>query len=197
MILKGLAKDILTDLYDYAGTALILSVVLVFVYLLFENKGKPAKRWICDSVSIDSVRAFLFIFYLSLILCRTLLYRSEWAHPLARMNEGWGIYDKKGNLDLDGIENFILFIPMTALFWFKKCRKSECKVKSVRLTAASVALSFLLSLSIELCQIIFRIGTLQYSDLVYNTAGGLTGGLIYYILHTLKKHFYRSDSDIF
>lgn len=45
----------------------------------------------------------------------------------------------------------------------------------------SAEISFLFSLSIELLQLFLRLGTFQLSDLFYNTAGGVAGGIIYWI----------------
>ena len=50
----------------------------------------------------------------------------------------------------------------------------------------TIKISFLFSLSIEVCQIILRVGTFQISDLVTNTAGGLIGGIIYWGCYKLK-----------
>ena len=197
-VLKELTMNILADFYRYASTALLLSALAMFGYLFYKKEGikKTVKIWIEEFLhSSDFRRTFLFMFYLSLVLCRTLLYRSLWHNPLARIMEGWGIYGSDGNIDLEGIENFILFIPITTLFWWKKCHKSEYKISFLHLVTVSVAVSFLFSLFIELCQLFFRVGTFQYSDLVYNTAGGLVGGLIYYVFYIIKKVLCKSHTD--
>ena len=52
----------------------------------------------------------------------------------------------------------------------------------------TIKISFLFSLSIEVCQIILRVGTFQISDLVTNTAGGLIGGIIYWRNIGVRPH---------
>ena len=57
----------------------------------------------------------------------------------------------------------------------------------------TAAISFSFSLGIELCQILFLVGTFQISDLVTNTAGGLIGGIIYWSYYRLKTTRARND----
>ena len=49
-----------------------------------------------------------------------------------------------------------------------------------------IKFSFLFSISIEFLQLFLRLGTFQLSDIVYNTLGGLLGGLIYFIAYKIK-----------
>ena len=49
-------------------------------------------------------------------------------------------------------------------------------------------LAFIFSISIEMVQLLLRIGTFQLSDIFYNTLGGVLGGLMYYVLMKVKKH---------
>ena len=48
-------------------------------------------------------------------------------------------------------------------------------------------IAFIFSISIEMVQLLFRIGTFQLSDIFYNTLGGVIGGLIYYVLMKVRK----------
>lgn len=43
----------------------------------------------------------------------------------------------------------------------------------------STKLGFVFSVSIEMLQLLLRLGTFQVSDIVYNTVGGLLGGVAY------------------
>ena len=38
-------------------------------------------------------------------------------------------------------------------------------------------IAFILSISIEMLQLLFRLGTFRLSDIFYNTVGGVVGGL--------------------
>ena len=44
-------------------------------------------------------------------------------------------------------------------------------------------LAFVISLFIEVNQLLFQVGTFQISDLVYNTLSGLIGYILYRILY--------------
>ena len=58
------------------------------------------------------------------------------------------------------------------------------------------------SITIEFLQLLLRLGTLQLSDIFYNTVGGILGGLTYYICYKVKyrytehvkKNSYKGDS---
>lgn len=43
----------------------------------------------------------------------------------------------------------------------------------------STKIGFVFSVSIEMLQLLLRLGTFQVSDIVYNTVGGLQGGVVY------------------
>lgn len=53
-------------------------------------------------------------------------------------------------------------------------------------------ISFLFSLGIEFTQLFLKLGSFQLSDLVYNTLGGLIGGLIYALFHAKS---FKKESD--
>lgn len=42
-------------------------------------------------------------------------------------------------------------------------------------------IAFIFSVSIEMLQLLLRLGTFQLSDIFYNTVGGVLGGLVYYV----------------
>jgi hypothetical protein len=99
---------------------------------------------------------------------------------------GWSLYDANGQLTTESIENVILFVPFSMLlfwiFWEKLCGSKIYFYKVIR---NSCKIVFLCSLSIEVSQVIFRVGTFQIADLFYNTLGGIVGGIIYYIVYKL------------
>ena len=47
--------------------------------------------------------------------------------------------------------------------------------------------SIYLSISIEMLQLLLRLGTFQLSDIFYNTVGGVVGGLVYYATMKARK----------
>ena len=49
-------------------------------------------------------------------------------------------------------------------------------------------IAFIFSISIEMLQLLLRLGTFQVSDIVYNTFGGMLGGLMYCAVMKARKH---------
>ena len=131
-------------------------------------------------------RTFFLVFYSVMILFRTLLNRSMWANPVSNVIGVWGLYNAKGELTTECIENFALFIPFAfLLLWAAKDRiLSRVTIKAV--LWKSLKITFLFSFGIEMLQLLLRLGTWQLSDLFYNTLGGAVGGLIYYVGYKVK-----------
>ena len=48
-------------------------------------------------------------------------------------------------------------------------------------------IAFIFSISIEMLQLLLRLGTFQVSDIFYNTVGGMIGGLMYYVVMRARK----------
>jgi glycopeptide antibiotics resistance protein len=48
-------------------------------------------------------------------------------------------------------------------------------------------MAFIFSVSIEMLQLLLRLGTFQLSDIFYNTVGGVVGGLAYYVAMKARK----------
>ena len=48
-------------------------------------------------------------------------------------------------------------------------------------------IAFIFSVSIEMLQLLLRLGTFQLSDTFYNTVGGVFGGLMYCALMKARK----------
>lgn len=48
-------------------------------------------------------------------------------------------------------------------------------------------IAFIFSVSIEMLQLLLRLGTFQLSDIFYNTVGGVVGGLVYYATMKARK----------
>lgn len=103
---------------------------------------------------------------------RTLLNRNLWMNPLSNVMGGWGIWETvngERQLTTECIENVILMMPFTGMvMWTFDVDKSVI-VKSTKL-------GLIFSVSIEMLQLLLRLGTFQVSDIVYNTLGGMLGG---------------------
>ena len=113
-----------------------------------------------------------------------------WTNPLSKVLGNWTIYNEKGELTTESIENIMLLLPfMVLLLWTFK-DKLMVKVNLKNAVWAGVKFSFLFSITIEFLQLFLRLGTFQLSDLFYNTLGGLLGGVIYYIGY---RHKHKGD----
>lgn len=186
-IFKSIITNVLTALYQPFWFSVILSVLFMFVYKAYPSIKHAAKDWISWFKSDPQFRrTFLLVFYTVMILFRTLLNRNMWSNPVSNVIGVWGLYNAKGELTTECIENLALFIPFTILLlWVAKARILK------RMTIGSVLwnstkITFLFSFAIEMLQLFLRLGTWQLSDLFYNTLGGTIGGLIYYTGYKVK-----------
>ncbi len=181
-VLKTIITNVLTALYQPFWFAIILSVCVMFIYKSYPNMKAAAVQWICWFKNDASFRKmFVFVFYIVMILFRTLLNRDIWANPLYDVLGNWGLFKSDGTLTTEVIENLALFVPFAVmLLWTYKDRLINKRITLVRTIWISVKITFLSSFTIEMLQLFLRLGTWQLSDLFYNTLGGFLGGLIYW-----------------
>lgn len=187
-IIGKIISNILTALYQPFWFALILSVLFMFVYMTYPNIKSAAVQWInWFKESVFFRKLFLLVFVTVIILFRTLLNRDMWANPLSDIMGGWTLYDKDGELTTEAIENFFMLAPVVfLLFWTYKDKLFK-RVRLKNVLWSSFLIAFFCSLSIELLQLLLRLGTFQLSDIVYNTLGGIIGGLIYWFFYRLLR----------
>ena len=186
-IISKITTNVLTAFYQPFWFAVILSVLFMFVYKAYPSIKQAAKDWISWFKSDPTFRrTFLLVFYTVMILFRTLLNRNMWANPVSDVIGTWGLYNAKGELTTECIENLALFIPFTILLlWAAKDRVlARMTIGSVLWNSTKI--TFLFSFAIEMLQLFLRLGTWQLSDLFYNTLGGVIGGFIYYICYKIK-----------
>lgn len=189
-IIQKVIVHVLTSLYQPFVFAIILAVLFMFLYLFAQEYGWKVvfhRWWNKFKTSITFRRTFLLAFYTAMILFRTLLNRNMWANPLSNVIGIWGLYNEKGELTTEVIENLALFIPFTILLLW--CFSQKIVGENGRIGKflwRSTIIIFCFSLSIEFLQLFLRLGTFQLSDLFYNTLGGLIGGFIYWIGYKIK-----------
>ena len=126
-------------------------------------------------------KLFFLAFVTSLILFRTLLNRNLWMNPLSDVMGGWGIWETvngEQKLTTECIENVIMMVPFSAVVAWTFGKKIGNGWKKILWCSGKIA--FIFSISIEMLQLLLRLGTFQLSDIFYNTVGGVLGGLIYY-----------------
>lgn len=194
-IMRNVIANVLTALYQPFGFAVIITIIFMFLYMYVQEYGwKTAVHHWLRSFKTNTIfrRVFLLVFYTAMILFRTLLNRYMWMNPVSNVIGTWGLYNEKGELTTEVIENLILFIPFTILLlWALQEKIIDKSVKLMSISWKSVVVVFLFSLVIEFLQLFLRIGTFQLSDLFYNTLGGFVGGFLYWcgykFVHRNKK----------
>lgn len=188
-IISKIISSVLIALYQPFWFSLLSAVLLLFLYLYAAEHGWRTifRNWLATFKTSSGFRKLFFLsFYTMMILFRTLLNRNMWANPVSNVLGSWGLYNEKGELTTEAIENVMLMLPfITLLLWtFQEKLLKQVSVGSTVWTG--IKFSFLFSISIEFLQLFLRLGTFQLSDIVYNTLGGLLGGLIYFIAYKIK-----------
>ena len=183
---QNIVKDVLLALYQYINGAVVLSVLFMFVYLAAEKRGwkQLVRDWIQNFKTQKHFRRVFFLaFYTAMILLRTVICRSYWTKPLQNVIGTWGIYDNNGNIYTEGIENIVLMLPFIfLLFWTFREKIFKKGFGFWIVICKSILTAFSFSALIEFCQLMFRLGTFQLSDIFFNTLGGLAGGIIYWLI---------------
>ena len=101
---------------------------------------------------------------------------------------GWGIWETvngEQQLTTECIENVIMMVPFSAVVMWTFQEKVGRSWKRVLWYSGKIA--FVFSVSIEMLQLLLRLGTFQLSDIFYNTVGGVVGGLVYYAVMKVRK----------
>ncbi len=181
-ILSKILTNILTALYQPFGFSLLLSFFAMFFYLYAYHPTNAGNGWKSAIVAwwqefkrdCKFRKLFVLAFVTSMILFRTLLNRNLWMNPLSNVMGGWGIWETvngERTLTTECIENVILMMPFTGMvMWTFDVEK--------RVIWKSTKLGLIFSVSIEMLQLLLRLGTFQLSDIFYNTVGGMIGGLM-------------------
>ena len=83
------------------------------------------------------------------------------------------------------IENVIMMVPFSAVVMWTFGEKIGNSWKKILWYSGKIA--FIFSISIEMLQLLLRLGTFQLSDIFYNTVGGMIGGLMYCVAMKARK----------
>ena len=109
-------------------------------------------------------------------------------NPLSDVMGGWGIWETvngEQKLTTECIENVIMMVPFSAVVLWTFGEKIGNGWKIILWQSGKIA--FIFSVSIEMLQLLLRLGTFQLSDIFYNTVGGMIGGLMYCAVMKAKK----------
>lgn len=195
-IISKIITNVLVAIYEPLWFALLLSIFFMYFYM-FASGQKNEKAGVRGAVyswisnfkkDIFFRKLFLLTFFVVMILCRTLINRNIWSNPLSDVMGNWSMWTidmETGEkvLSTECFENIIMFIPFTfLLLWTYK----DKMVRSLYKILYSLKISFCFSLGIELLQLFLRLGTFQLSDLIYNSLGGLIGGVAYVVVSAVK-----------
>ena len=196
-LLGKILTNILTALYEPFGFSLLLSFLAMFFYLYaYEPIACRQRLEKCHSDMVSEVQrervlsevvlpGFCDITY---SVSRTLLNRNLWMNPLSDVMGGWGIWETvngERQLTTECIENVIMMVPFSAVVMWTFEEKIGKGWKKILWYSGKIAFGF--SLTIEMLQLLLRLGTFQLSDIFYNTVGGLIGGLMYYGIMKARK----------
>ena len=177
-LLGKILTNILTALYEPFGFSILLSFLAMFFYLYAYEPIHAGKGWKSAIVtwyqkfkeSVFFRKLFFLAFVTSLILFRTLLNRQLWMNPLSDVMGGWGIWETvngERTLTTECIENVIMMVPFSAVVMWTFEEKIGNGWKKILWYSGKIAFGF--SVSIEMLQLLLRLGTFQLSDIFYNT----------------------------
>ena len=179
-------QDLLTMIYQYAGISIIVTLLFLIVWKKAEQTSwkEECKNLIIQLKERVWRKRLISVLYIVFVLQRTLFNRSPWGNPLENILGSWGLM-VYGIPNYEMFENILLFMP---IYWIIKIARVEKYVKHWGKIAffGVVMIPMECSIGIELIQLMTKAGTFQLSDIVYNTAGGILGGIAYWICYGLK-----------
>lgn len=184
--------NVIKKFYEQFLAALIFAVMFIICYQRMKEEGwkQVLKKIVGDLKHNAQIRKiFLFAFVLSMVLFNTVFCRVYQSNPLKVVFEHWIVFQEYHILHTEPIENILLFIPYTfCVLWAfpKLCFKGK-KEHFFRCVWKSFLVGGISSLGIEVIQLLFHVGTFQFSDLTYNTIGGIMGGIAYYVLCLIRR----------
>lgn len=196
-VFSKILTNVLIALYEPFGFSILFAFLAMFFYLYAyepQNAGKGWKSAIATwykefKTSVFFRKLFLLAFVTDLILFRTLLNRNLWMNPLSDVMGGWSIWETvngEKKLTTECIENVIMIVPFSSVVMWTFQEKMGNGWKKILWQSGKIA--FIFSVSIEMLQLLLRLGTFQLSDIFYNTVGGVIGGVCYWGIMKIRKH---------
>lgn len=190
-VVSSIIKTVLKSYYEYFFVSVVMTILAADVFMHIRNNGfktelKELKNTLKNDVQFR--RLIYFVGYTIILLFCTLFCREFRGNPLLNVAGVWSFHDDKGMVSTDQIQNLVLFMPYIYLLYnaaWEKIFKTNTKFYMV--IFKSFAIGAASSLFIELSQLLFRLGTFQLSDLTFNTLGAIIGGIVYYIVVSVKK----------
>lgn len=196
-VFSKILTNILIAFYEPFGFSILLSFFAMFFYLYAYEPTNAGKGWKNAMMtwyqkfkeSVFFRKLFLLAFVTSMILFRMLLNRNLWMNPLSDVMGGWSIWETvsgERQLTTECIENVIMMVPFSAVVMWTFGEKIENGWKKILWCSGKMA--FIFSVSIEMLQLLLRLGTFQLSEIFYNTVGGVLGGVCYWGIKRMRNH---------
>lgn len=146
----------------------MLSFLAMFFYLYAYEPIHAGKGWKSAIVtwyqkfkeSVFFRKLFFLFFVTSLILFRTLLNRQLWMNPLSDVMGIWEMVNGEQKLTTECIENAIMMVPFSAVVMWTFGEKIGYGWKKILWQSGKMA--FIFSVSIEILQLLLRLGTFQF-----------------------------------
>lgn len=152
----------------------MLAVLLGTAWLFWkDNRGHIRERL---KELLKQPWLVLFLIYAGYLLVSTIFARPL-TTPFRRIFKYLIPGSRTANREI--VENYLLFIPFG--FLFCPVFKPDKPFRTVLAAAAGT------SAAIEVTQLLLWLGEFQLCDLIYNTAGGLTGWLVWALIQLMTK----------
>ena len=187
--MAGIFDDLFLSVYKYLGFGLLFAAVVMISCPRIEEKGlRTTTEELLNELKSDCryLCRFIFFTYFFMVLSRTLICRNIWQCPWENVIGEWGLYTSDGEINLEGLENLFLFVPLVMFGLFSGFKKLE-GMSDKQLFKFVLKWSFLFTAFIECCQLFLRLGTFQLSDIAQNTVGGVIGWGIYWSIRKLLE----------
>lgn len=185
-------KEIFLSFYATVPTALLISFLFMFFYKKAKKEGckNVIQKWIHDFRMDKKMRGAFFVgLYMALVLFRTILGREYRSETMEYILCGWGFRTSNKKEFCEAIENIVMLFPFTLLcfYYYGDTWIAKYRYQIGIILIKGLKISFIFSLCIEVTQFCFRLGSIQFSDLIYNTLGGIAGAFLGVLISKMSR----------
>lgn len=188
-ILNMIAHHIKRSVEEHVNSLIIFLIFVVLIVYISEKIGikniifEFKEKFISESSYKWKI---LFYTYFYFILKKSLFNRSKGMKNSLEFafKRDWLFLVKDTWSKVQAVENILFFIPISFFF---NLAFFDIKDFNLNLLKKVVKFLFLLSLFIELTQLILTLGIFQLSDIVYNTIGGIIGYILAILVNCINN----------
>lgn len=194
-VLETLQRNFKYYFLHFLLIPILVTVLFYLIFLVIKFKKTKCeisfKDFLKDNIfNIKNLLTMVPVLYSLILYHSTVTNRiitNQRFEPLSNVLGGWKIIEWQYFYDLSPVWNIVMFLPMAAVIYAFLRYSKNIKISNLKMLTFSSLLSLLMSLIIEVSQIIFHAGTFQISDLFYNTLGGFIGAMIYFVIINISK----------